>query len=266
MHPNAPARYQQSVAANQTMPVIYRPWLITTALLGSLLGCVAQPTRADSLGDNYVDLSVGHIEGDFATTVSSSLTSLTAVLGHYFTVGEGRRLDASVSLSYLELASDGQSNQTGLGDVIGKLGTSFELDDFTLYPAAAIKLPTADENKQLGSGETDYGGFFSLTHPCAAFICGAGLDYIVLGDPPGVNYHDIKRINLNVFRRFGRLGVGAYVQRESALLDGTDNPQSVGLNLFYVLGAKQALYTEFKAGLNQVAADSVARIGMVQWF
>ena len=130
----------------------------------------------------------------------------------------------------------------------------------------SIKLPTADENKQLGSGETDVGAFLSLTHPCAAFVCGLDLGYILMGDPPGTDYNNIAHFNLNVFRHFGRLGAGAFVQQDSALLDGAENPRLMGINAFYLFPPKFAVYTEFNAGLNDAAADSSFRLGMVQWF
>ena len=245
-----------------------RQSLFASALLAGVLGGSPNVVLADTnviatamSSHNYVDLSVGRIAGDFDTSVNSSLNSITAIFGHTF-----NHVETSVSLSYLDLSTDGLTNQTGLGDVIAKIGTTFHSDAFTLYPAFAIKLPTADDAKQLGTGEVDMGGFLSLTHPCAAFLCGVALDYIVLGDPPGTDYQNIFRINLNVFRRFDRLGLGAFVQQETALLDGIDNPQSLGLNAFYMFAPRTAFYAELQAGLNNSAADSVFRLGMVQWF
>ena len=230
---------------------------------------------ADTQGaaaNNYVDLSVGRIQGDFDTQVSSSLNSITAVVGHYFSINKETdnkglgKLEASVAFSYLDLSTEGLSNETGMGDVIAKIGATLHRNGLTLYPALAIKLPTADENKQLGSGEVDLGGFLSITHPCGAFICGVGLGYILLGDPPGTDYNDILRLNLNGFRRFGRLGVGAFLQQDTADVDGAKNPLSAGLNAFYIFTPRNALYSEISSGLNNTAADTSFRLGMVQWF
>ena len=177
-----------------------RQSLFATALLAGVLGGSPHVVLADAnviatalSSHNYVDLSVGRITGDFDTSVNSSLNSITAIFGHTFNYVKNR-VETSVSLSYLDLATDGLSNQTGLGDVIARIGTTLHSDALTLYPALAIKLPTADDAKQLGTGEVDMGGFLSLTHPCAAFLCGVALDYIVLGDPPGTDYQNIFRI------------------------------------------------------------------------
>ena len=82
--------------------------------------------------------------------------------------------------------------ETGFGDV--KLGAKYKLlDDYNgdgvgLALKAYVKLPTADEQKGLGTGKTDFGGDLILSKSLnRAADIHASLGYEINGDPDGVN-------------------------------------------------------------------------------
>src|SRR5512143_830326 len=113
-------------------------------------------------GRGYLDMTGGYKTGDFGTTTTSDLFYLSPALG-YVTPN----YDMSITIPYLFLTNKtaGQSTtEEGIGDIFLHGGYVFlpETDNgYSLYGSVSVKLPTADKDKGLGTGETDYGGFLS---------------------------------------------------------------------------------------------------------
>lgn len=84
------------------------------------------------------------------------------------------------------------TTESGLGDVIASAGyTTFESDSLTLDLAAIIKFGTADERKNLGTGENDYSvqmdGYYMLNKTTLFATAG----YTVIGAPTGFTLNNI---------------------------------------------------------------------------
>jgi hypothetical protein len=80
---------------------------------------------------------------------------------------------------------------TGLGDITGAATYAFVArSDFALDGTARVKLPTADEDEGLGTGETDFGfqadAYFTVDR-LTPFV---GVGYTFFGDPAGVRLDD----------------------------------------------------------------------------
>jgi len=211
----------------------------------------------------YIDLSYGEVKGDFSTPITSQLNSVTAVIGQYST-----DYNTSVSFSYLDLNIDGLSNETGIGDIMVNAGTSLKPTNnaFSVYPSLAIKLPTADDTRLLGTGEIDIGVYLTINHPCKIFICGVGLSYLIKGDPPGQDYNDIASVRLSGFKYVNKLGLGLTLQQETSLVDSQDDPLLFGLDAFYLFNADSGLYTNIQTGLNDATPELAFRLGIIQWY
>ena len=114
-------------------------------------------------GRSYLDMSAGYKTGDFGTPTRSDLYYVMPTLGYV-----APRYDVSVAVPYLSMSNKtngATTSESGIGDVILRGGRVFVpegRDGFSLDGALAVKLPTADKNKGLGTGETDYGVFLSL--------------------------------------------------------------------------------------------------------
>lgn len=121
------------------------------------------PIVAAAGGRAYVSTDVGYRTGDFGTEKTFSLFHITPAIGYASDTWE-----AGLSVPVYSLQADGDlgtQTASGIGDVLIRAGRWIVSDEGTgieLTGSVAVKLPTADEDKGLGTGETDYGAFMLL--------------------------------------------------------------------------------------------------------
>ena len=127
------------------------------------------------------------------------------------------------------------TTQSGLGDIIGALTYTIDIEkhDVFLDFTGKIKLPTADEDKGLGTGETDYSIQMDATKMFGSAYVFGGVGRKFVGSPSQFPLDDIWLLNLGggyqVNRKFG---VGAsYDFRESSTT--TADPSEVTGYLTY---------------------------------
>ena len=102
------------------------------------------------------------------------------------------RLELSVAPQYLSVRSEMRDDPDGMGDVYVNLKANLflEKDVWGLAAVAYGKIPTADEDEGLGTGEADYG----LTLAASKFFSRGGLHlnagYRFIGEPDGVEFDD----------------------------------------------------------------------------
>lgn len=85
-----------------------------------------------------------------------------------------------------------RTTNEGLGDVVLGYGYSVvEQADLLVEVGAKVKLPTADADKNLGSGKLDYSGFVDLYLPRAAWTPFTTVGYRVIGEPAGVVLNNV---------------------------------------------------------------------------
>ena len=112
------------------------------------------------------------------------------------------------------------TTESGLGDIIGALTYTIDIEkhDIFLDFTGKIKLPTADEDKRLGTGETDYEIRMDSTKIFGSAYIFGGVGRRFVGDNAQLQLDDIWLLNAGggyqVNRKFG---VGAsYDFRESS--------------------------------------------------
>jgi hypothetical protein len=105
-----------------------------------------------------------------------------------------------------------QTEESGLGDIVGAVSYSVVVPNDTLPGVdltGKIKFPTADESKNLGTGEFDYTLLVDVYQRFGRLTPYAGVGYRVLGEPDGVELN-------NQFL----LGVGASYDLSESLVGG----------------------------------------------
>lgn len=136
------------------------------------------------------------------------------------------------------------TTQSGLGDIIGALTYTVDIEKHDIYLdfTGKVKLPTADENKRLGTGETDYEIRMDSTKMFGSAYIFGGVGRRFVGSPSQFPLDDIWLLNVGggyqVNRKFG---VGAsYDFRESSTT--TEDPsEATGYLTYKVTGSVTAM-------------------------
>ena len=227
------------------------------------LGLLAVTGKADAARP-YLGLEAGMSTGDFGTTATSTLYS--AVLSAGVT---GEDWDAGASLPFYVLDSEGADTETGLGDLYLRAGRRLlpPTDGGTsVYGSAALKVPTADEDAGLGTGEPDAGGFLSLRQSLGRWQVSLFGGYTFLGDPPGEDLDNVVSYGAELYRRLDGAGLFAGVEGRTAAVPGADDPLELYGGGFRLLPGGRAWTVEGLVGLSDGSPDFGIRTGIVQWF
>lgn len=242
-------------------PVVHRAVVLMMLILLTPFAAGAENGRF------YLEMSGGYKTGDFGTTTKSELYYLSPTFGyvtpHY---------DASITVPYLNSVNTTggtTTSESGVGDVVVRGGRVFihEGDSgFSLDGALAVKLPTANKNKGLGTGELDYGAFLSAHQRFDTIKVSVFTGYIKVGDSPSVNYNDIYVYGVGLARLFSRTELYTSFEGRRAIVPGAKNPQEINVGFFHVLNSDYAVKGSAFIGLNNGGPDSGLSIGMVKWF
>jgi hypothetical protein len=238
------------------------------ALLVFLLSVIMVPLVASAdTGRGYLDINSGYKTGAFGTPAKSNLYYLSSTFGYV-----APDYDVSVTAPYLSLTNKtGSQRQTesGAGDIILRAGRVLVPEGpggLSLDGALAVKLPTADEMKGLGTGETDYGAFMGLHQRLGGFKVSLNGGYINVGDPPLVNYNDIYLYSVGISRIFGFTEVSVYLESRRAGVPGAKDPREINIGFFHVLNTDYAIKGSAFSGLNDGGPDFGFNAGIVKWF
>ena len=213
--------------------------------------------------NNYFEISAGHNEGDFDTNVTTRLTRLNLSAG---TLVNRHQFD--INLSYLNVEDSTGAKDEGPGDVILHYGytTTKFANNLSLYSSLATKLPTADDTKNLGTGETDYGVYFALNKHWQKTIASIGAGYLVFGEPPGTNYDNSKQYSLSVYQQLQRLNLGLYANYQTAYSADIPNAAEAGMNIYYILTGHSGITLNLAKGLKRGSPDYNFQAGWLHWF
>lgn len=156
--------------------------------------------------------------------------------------------------------------QSGPGDVMAE-GERYLLAGGGARPwlslLLAVKLPTGDEAKGLGTGRPDAGAGLGLIQPMGTrwHLLGEA-QYSVVGDPPDVDLRNTLGLSLGVQRRVpgGASASLSYERRDSVL---RDRPGSARFDLVYDQGLARRvnLRAALFVGLSDTAEDYGLGIG-----
>ena len=233
-------------------------------VFGLALWCLAGAAWSQDGASLYLGAEGSYRSGDFGTNNTVTLSSLSLIGG-----AVGETYDASFSVPWLRLDDELSDAESGLGDIVVRVGGALveETEDgFSLYGSLSAKLATGDEDRGLGSGEADYGGFLTVSQdfdPVRASLLGG---YIWLGDPPGLDYDNIYVVEGTLFRRFDRLGAYLSLQGRGASVDGVDDPLEFYAGGFYALSEDFMLTASALVGLSDASPDFGATLGILRWF
>ena len=238
------------------------------ALLIILLSAIAAPSAVSAdTGRGYLDLGGGYKTGAFGTPTTSSLYYFSPTIGY---VAPGYDVGVTVPLLSLTNKTGGQSRtESGVGDIILRGGLVFIPEGsggFSLNGTLALKLPTADETRGLGTGETDYGAFLGLHQRIGNFKLSLTGGYIKVGDPPAINYNDIYLYGVGISRVFGATNIAVSLDGRRSMVPGAQNPQEVSVGFFHVLNVDYAIRGSAFKGLNNGGPDFGMDFGVVRWF
>lgn len=196
----------------------------------------------------------------------STLFSLVPTLGY---VTPRYNVSATAPLLSLALKTSGSSEtETGLGDVILRAGALLLRETSggsSISCAAAVKLPTADDAKGLGTGQTDYGVFAGLHQKLLGLKLSVTGGYIFTGEPPGFSYKDIPLAGIGVSKVFGLTNVFASLEGRGATVSGAEDPLEASLGAFHLFNRDYALTGNVTFGLNNGGPAFGATIGVVRW-
>ena len=239
----------------------------STAAVFLVLGLAVFSRAAPAVeGQVYLALDGGVQAGDFGTPVRSTLYSVTPTLGVV-----AKNYDLSVTVPYLSLTQSaaGQSvTESGLGNIVARAGYALVPEresGLSLNGALAVKLPTADEAKGLGTGEADVGATLLLGQRLGRVRLSLLGGFIKVGDPAGQDYNDVYLYGIGVSGTMGETGLYASLEGRRALVAAADNPLEVRVGFFHLFGHRYAIRGTAFAGLNDGGPAYGASLGFVQW-
>lgn len=128
--------------------------------------------------------------GEFQTSSAGTESALPAI----FEYGLINNLEIAVEpVAYTAIRPDGGASATGVGDVESTLTWRFG-QEYGRAPAMAtafeVKLPAAT-NEQIGTGKTDFAGYFIMSKRFGMVDTHYNVSYTVIGAPSGAEVNNI---------------------------------------------------------------------------
>lgn len=216
-----------------------------------------------SSNQSYVGVTADFKTGDFGTDNTTDLYSINIEYGSF-----NQDYDASLDISYLSLHDVYAGTETGVGDVLVRAGIKLSTEPAHAYGVAfgvVAKLPTADEDKGLGTGETDVGVNLGISKQLDTIILSLDLGYVLVGDPPGIDYENSTQYSLGIFRGWQRVGAYASFNGRTAMLRDMENPLEFSFGGFYLLNSKFSVMTGAFIGLSDGSPDYGLLLGFTSW-
>jgi hypothetical protein len=249
------------------------------------------PLRADTwdVGAGY-----SYESGDFGTGEDVDVSIFTVLLDYY-----GDVWGASLELPYVSVtgsetivpSTSGQgasgngfgygNNNTGstttssgsesvtregIGDIGLSISRAFfpETENGAFHEAIfSIKLPTASESENLGSGEADYSLELATSLQRGAWSPLFALGYQLTGDPPDVDLNDVWFYSLGIRYDIGDSSrIGLIYDFRQALVDDEPDGESLSVSLNTRPTADLSFNLELTAGLTDANADSAVAVSV----
>lgn len=223
-------------------------------MVGLAAACAVLLAPAARGADWKFSSSVNYDTGKYGTKDRAVSVYIPFTLKDYYRYGE-----VSFAAPYLYQNSNGQvtrvggssinarkkgtvtavkTSESGPGDILvrGTYVLRKEGDrSFDLYLAGTLKLPTADKNKGLGTGEMDEGmGLEFAKKVSPGWTLLADGYYTIIGDPMGIDLNNQLSVDLGFYRQLtADLSFNFLYETRSALVSGNSDPRDISGTLDY---------------------------------
>lgn len=250
-------------------------WVAAAVSLLHLLLVVPGQGWAEEREHFQIKVGATYDQGDFGTS-DTTRTLFVPVTFKYL----GERFDIGVTPSFVIVDTvggvtfvEGEPTRTegaqgrrvtnaGFGDTLVK-GRLFLFDDpgpqsplpsFT--PFFKVKIPTADEDRNLGTGKTDYGFGLEFDKQFGRFLLFGDASYTVIGSPAGQDLRNRPAASLGAgWRLSDAFTVSALIDWRRALVSGKDDPTELVGFLTYKVSRTLSFTPNVFVGLTDGSPD-----------
>lgn len=250
---------------------------------GTLCAAATRPALAGDL-DWKLSASLNYESGRYGTGTRSSSLYVPFTAKRYW--GDW---NASLTMPYLSQTSAGQvtnvggrpfrirrasgpgaaaasTTRSGPGDALVRGGRALMRDDpqpFDLAAVAKIKIPTADKNDGLGTGEFDEEvGLEAGKLVAPGWTILADLYYTFIGSPPGAHLNDEVAADVGFARPLNReTTLTVLLEESSALVSGEPAPADLSGTLDFKLNRELGAFGGVLLGLSDGSPDYGFRAG-----
>ncbi len=246
---------------------------------GALIGSPAFSLAGDA-PKWQTGLSFSYLTGDYGENDNTDISYVAASLKRYLNWG-----DVTLTVPYIDISDDGATfvggvvepvsgggSGSGLGDIILK-GRYYAVEQDGPLPyidlVGSIKIPTADEDKGLGTGEADFTWMveFARRLEKKGWIALAEVGYTFVGEPPGFDVDNRWLYSAGLAYEYDpKITLSGYLDGRTAIFKGNDNPLSVLLIGEYKLRPDLRFDTLLEVGLNDSAPDFGITFGVRKRF
>jgi hypothetical protein len=243
------------------------------AMAASSLG--AAPPAFAASSDWKASAALDYESGDFGTGTRFDTLYVPVTLRRYWGDGYG-----SLTVPYLSQTSNGTvtnvggtpakvrkgrgeaetTTRSGLGDLIARGGYAVMTEDpqpFDLTAVGKVKIPTADKDEGLGTGEFDEGAGLEFGKSVApGWTLLADVYYTFIGSPPGTKLDNQTAFDAGFARRLREdLTLTALFEGSNALVPGESAPADLRALLDYKLDARSRVLGGALVGLSDGSPD-----------
>jgi hypothetical protein len=253
-------------------------------LTGLFCGALCPDSSVGADFDWQAGVSLSHLSGDYGTDEITKMVYLPFTVKRYF-----ERSDVAATIPYLSIETTGAQviiagqvqtvgegggdpeRESGLGDIVFKW-SYYLTEQSVAWPyldvVAKLKVPTADEEKGLGTGEFDFGvGLDASYRLREVHLLLADLGYAFVGEPEGIEYRNQLVFDVGYgYQMTEKLMVSAYYESRNSLLESNPDPKSLMFYGSYRLRPDLRMDLIVDFGLSDGAADVMLTAGLYRYF
>lgn len=269
-------------------------WLIGLVFISFFCGGEITYGQDLNTGEPYAEIGFNFYTGDYGTDTDTDIFTVPITFGYsaselwdfYLTIpyiyqsttstvtvaGKPVRVKANMTngkSAITELFID-TTSQSGLGDI--SIGGSFTLHKETsdapeLYALALIKIPTADEEKGLGTGEYDYSLGLGLKRRITKWTFSGNAQYNIVGSPGGIDLDNFFSVTAGIgHQRTASFKESVYIYAAESASAESDNPLEISLNGEYIIDGNNAVSVYVMKGLSDGSPDYGIGVALNHYF
>jgi hypothetical protein len=194
----------------------------------------------------YVPFGIGYSKGSWSGKIST---------GWLYMDGPGSVIDGGVVLP----GSGTNRTESGIADTWVAL--TYEIDavpaEIGFFDVTGkVKIPTADDDKGLGTGEIDYAVQLDYMYVAGNLTPMLTVGYKFKGDPPGVDLNNVLYLSAGADLRLSdNTHIGASLDFQEASTSGIDDPLELFTYLNHKLNDNWSLLPYIYVGLSESSPD-----------